>query len=357
MRPNCGILAALLLGVMSAPASAQGRTITGSVRDSLTGAPIAGARIGLLGGTMAVSPNAAGQFELPGVPAGEVTLQVRAVGYRRQDVRVPAGVSTVEVALGRDVFKIEEIVVTGQATGVERRNLANAVATVSAEDIGAVPQMTASLEQVLQGKVAGVDIQSNGGAPGGGLQVRLRGVTSVNADAQPLYVVDGVVMSDVAIPSNQNAVTAAAGGSNPALTQDAQVNRIADLNPEDIESIEVLKGPSAAAIYGGRASNGVVIITTRRGTAVGGATQFAVQQSLGVGMLANTLGTRQFTAETAEATYGANGLALFNAANGQTFDYEDELYGNTSFLRSTQLSATGGNERTQFYASGHVKDD
>src|SRR5688500_4213459 len=155
MRLNCGILAALLLGVMSAPASAQGRTITGSVRDSLTGAPIAGARIGLLGGTMAVSPNAAGQFELPGVPAGEVTLQVRAVGYRRQDVRVPAGVSTVEVALGRDVFKIEEIVVTGQATGVERRNLANAVANATAEDIGAVPQMTASLEQVLRGKWRG----------------------------------------------------------------------------------------------------------------------------------------------------------------------------------------------------------
>src|SRR5262249_59260259 len=99
----------------------------------------------------------------------------------------------------------------------------------------------------------------------GGAQVRLRGVTSTNATAEPLYIVDGVIMSDVAIASNANAITGAAGGSNPALTQDGQVNRIADLNPAEIESIEILKGASAAAIYGGRASNGGVVIHTKRG--------------------------------------------------------------------------------------------
>ena len=358
MRLKCGILAALLLVLVSAPASAQGRTITGSVRDSLTGAPIAGARIGVLGGTTAVSPNASGQFELSGVPAGDVTLQIRAVGYRRQDVRVPAGVSTVDVSLGRDVFKIEEIVVTGQATGVERRNLANAVATVSAEDIGAVPQMTASLEQVLQGKVSGVDIQSNGGAPGGGLQVRLRGVTSVNADAQPLYVVDGVVMSDVAIPSNQNAVTAAAGGSNPALTQDAQVNRIADLNPADIESIEILKGASAAAIYGGRASNGVVIITTKRGRT--GATRGSLSQAFGVFSLSNKVGSRRFAnAADVDAAYRPG----VGAANGCTasscpyFDHEEELAGRTKLSSQSHATLSGGSGNTRYMASGTVQND
>src|SRR5207247_4698849 len=95
-------------------------------------------------------------------------------------------------------------------------------------------------------------------------QVRLRGVTSINATAEPLYVVDGVIVSDVAIPSNQNAVTNAAGGSNPSLNQDAQVNRIADLNPNDIESIEVLRGASAAALYGQKASNGVVVRSEER---------------------------------------------------------------------------------------------
>src|SRR2546430_7137795 len=97
------------------------------------------------------------------------------------------------------------------------------------------------------------------------MQMRMRGVTSITGSSEPLYVVDGVVVSNVAIPSNQNAVTKSTQGSNPSLTQDNQVNRIADLNPNDIENIEVLKGASASAIYGSRASNGVVIITTRRG--------------------------------------------------------------------------------------------
>jgi len=357
MRLNRGILAALLLGVIAVPAFGQGRTITGRVRDSLTGAPLAGARIGVLGSTTAVSPNASGQFELS-VPAGDVTLSVRAVGYRRQEIRVPAGTSTVDVALARDVFKIEEIVVTGQATGVERRNLANAVATVGAEDLAAVPQVTQSLEQVLQGKVAGVDIQSNGGNPGGGLQVRLRGVTSVNADAQPLYVVDGVVMSDVAIPSNQNAVTAAAGGSNPALTQDNQVNRIADLNPADIESIEILKGASAAAIYGGRASNGVVIITTKRGRP--GATRGSFSVGFGAFGLSNKVGSRRFqNIADVDAAFRPG----VGAANGCTttscpyFDHEEELAGRTKLSSQTSMSISGGTENTRYMASGQVQND
>src|SRR6267154_1062993 len=153
---------------------------------------------------------------------------------------------------------------TGQATTVDRRNLANAVATVSGEEVSRVSAQT--VEQALQGKVVGASIQANSGAPGGGMQMRLRGVTSINGSSEPLYVVDGVVVSNVAIPSNQNAVTRSTQGSNPSLTQDNQVNRIADLNPNDIENIEVLKGASASAIYGSRASNGVVIITTRRGS-------------------------------------------------------------------------------------------
>ena len=241
MRLKCGILAALLLGLSAVPALGQGRTITGRVRDSLTGAPLQGARIGLLGGTTAVSPNASGQFELPNLPAGDVTLSVRAVGYRRQEIRVPAATSSIDVALARDVFRIEEIVITGQATGVARRNLPNAVGSVGAEELNAHP--TASLEQQLQGKVAGADIQTNSGAPGGGVQVRLRGVTSINATAEPLWIVDGVIVSDISIASNANAITGAAGGSNPALTQDGLVNRISDLNPSEIESIEILKGP------------------------------------------------------------------------------------------------------------------
>lgn len=358
MRFKCGVLAAILLGFGTGPLFAQGRTISGRVRDSVTGGPIEGARIGVVGGRTAVSSNASGQFTLADAPAGDVMLLIRAVGFRRHDIRVGSGNSTLDVALSRDVFKMEEIVVTGQATGVERRNLANAVATVGAEDISAVPQVTQSIEQVLQGKVAGVDIQSNGGNPGGGLQVRLRGVTSVNADAQPLYVVDGVVMSDVAIPSNQNAVTAAAGGSNPALTQDGQVNRIADLNPADIESIEILKGASAAAIYGGRASNGVVIITTRRGRP--GATRGTFRVGFGTFSLSNKVGSRRFkNAADVDAAFrpgvgAANGCS---ATSCPYFDHEQELAGRTKLSNQTSVSFSGGSDNTRYMASGTVQND
>lgn len=358
MQLKSGILAALLLGLAVGPISAQGRTITGRVTDSISGGPVEGARIGVLGGVTAVGATGTGQFSLPNVPAGDVTLLVRAVGYRRREVRVSAGATTVDVALGRDVFKIEEIVVTGQATAVERRNLPNAVATVGADDIGAVPQTTASIEQVLQGKVAGVDIQSNSGAPGGGLQVRLRGVTSVNADAQPLYIVDGVIMADVAIPSNQNAVTAAAGGSNPALTQDGQVNRIADLNPGDIETIEILKGASAAAIYGGRASNGVVIITTRRG--VPGATRVSVSQRFGTFMQSKKIGARRYSnIADVDSTFRAG----VGAANGCTatscpyFDHEEQLAGRKKLSSQSAVTISGGTDNTRFLVSGLVQND
>lgn len=261
MQPYRYLFACLaFVCLVTAGVDAQTRTLTGTLRDSLSGAPLTVGSVTLRGSALGGNVRANGQFTIASAPAGPVTLIARSLGYKRREVDVPAGATNVTIGLERDVLRIDQVVITGQATSIERRSAPNAVATVDAAELSVVP--TVSVEQQLVGKVAGADIQQNSGAPGGGVQVRLRGVTSVNASAQPLYVVDGTIMSDIAIPSNQNAVTAAAGGSNPALTQDAQVNRIADLNPNDIESIEILKGASASAIYGGRASNGVVIITT-----------------------------------------------------------------------------------------------
>jgi TonB-linked SusC/RagA family outer membrane protein len=302
--------------------------------------------------TAVTRPN--GTFVIPNAPSGSVTLLFRGIGFRGKEVLVGAGESMVEVALGRDVFRLEEVVVTGQATGVLRRNLANAVATVTASDLGSVP--TASVEQQLQGKVAGADIQTNSGAPGGGVQVRLRGITSFNANAEPLYVVDGVVVSDAAIPSNQNEVTAAAGGSNPSLTQDAQVNRIADLDPNDIATIEILKGASASAIYGGRASNGVVIITTRRGQV--GAPRINFTQRFGFFELSNHFGSRHFqTVAELEAAYGVGAAAAANWTPGTFVDLEEELAGRRDLSTETNASISGGTENTRYYAAGAVKND
>ena len=159
--------------------------------------------------------------------------------------------------------RLDEVVVTGLATSVKRRNLANSVATISSKQLnGVAPAQT--FDAALNGKIPGAYINANSGAPGGGISVKLRGVTSVFGNTQPLYVLDGVYLDNTATSGGLNAVTAAAAGGN-ASTQDNPSSRIADLRAEDIENIEILKGASAAAIYGARAAAGVVIITTKRG--------------------------------------------------------------------------------------------
>jgi len=352
MRMKCSLLAMLLLAMAPEIALSQTRTVSGTVVDSLTREPIVGARISVRGMALGTQTGANGLFALSDVPQDEVTLVVRRIGYRPIEVRARRDIASINGALSRDLFRLGEVVVTGQVTGIERRNLANAIATVNAEDVGRVPAQ--SIEHALQGKIIGANIQTNSGAPGGGVQMQLRGVTSINAASEPLYVVDGIVVSNVAIPSNQNAVTRAASGSNPALTQDAQVNRIADLNPQDIETIEVLKGASASAIYGSKASNGVVIITTRRGRM--GASQMNLTQRLGFSELSNSLGSRTFaTSADAVAAFGASAANYFTP--GITYDQEKLLAGKTPLAVETLFDLAGGDQNTRYFVSGVWKDE
>lgn len=352
-RRVLALVGALWIGVGTSAAFAQVRVVSGRVTDAVTGAPVASGQV-IVRGTQTSAPlREDGTFSI-GIQLSDVTILVRSVGYKSAEVRIPAGQPspTVSLALQKDVLQLEEIVVTGQATRVERRNLAHAVATVDAEDISKVTM--ASIEHGLQGKIAGADIQTNSGAPGGGAQFRLRGVTSINGQSEPLYVVDGVIISNVAIPSNQNAVTIAAGGSNPSLTQDAQVNRAADLNPNDVESIEVLKGASASAIYGSKASNGVIVITTRRGRL--GAPRVELSQRFGYSDLSNKIGARQF--ETlAEATAAWGPAAATYYTQGVSYDHEEQLASRNDLSYETALSVAGGSEATRYFASGLWKND
>jgi TonB-linked SusC/RagA family outer membrane protein len=360
MQSRWCLIVPLLLAVLAGTAGAQGRTVTGTVTDSSTGANLAGVTVSVQGGLQSAQTRDNGGFVLA-VPDQDVTLVFRLIGYKRGEIRLGAGeTGPVTISLNRDPFKLEEVVVTGQSTGQERRLLANAVATVNSDDIDQTP--TPSLEQQLQGKVAGADIQTNSGAPGGGVQVRMRGVTSINAPAEPLYIVDGVIMSDVAIPSNQNAVTGASQGSNPTVNQDAQVNRIADLNPADIERVEVLKGASASSIYGVRASNGVVIITTKKGKA--GRPQVNLSQRFGFFSLSNTIGERRFAnAAEVDAAFPVtsgppkSSLTTCDATSCPFFDHEQELAGNKPLSFETSGNVSGGDDNTRYFASGTIKHD
>ncbi|HXH63819.1 MAG TPA: TonB-dependent receptor plug domain-containing protein, partial [Gemmatimonadales bacterium] len=280
---------ALLVPLAVAPgARAQTRIVTGHVTSAVTKDPLSHVSIEVLGTVVHAVTNDSGQFSIA-ASDGAATLLVRIIGYKRKLVPVAAGVSFVEVALEQDVFNLEAVVVTGLATGVEQRNLPNAVTTIRSDRLVGAP--TSTLEGALQGKVPGALIQMNSGAPGGGGQIDLRGVTTINARIDPLIVVDGVVISDAAIPGGLNAVTDAAGGGNSS-NQDNPVNRIADLNPADIAQIEVLKGASAAAIYGSQAANGVIVVTTKRGEA--GKPRFSMTQRFGGFRDSKTLGSRVF---------------------------------------------------------------
>src|SRR5439155_1679524 len=221
-----------------------------------------------------------GEFRIV-VPTSSLTLGARAIGYKRGQVRVTSDQSSVEIALERDILRLEAVLVTGEATGVESKNAAVAVRNLTAEQLSTVPAQSA--EQALQGKVPGALINMNSGAPGGGGQIQIRGVTTILGNGQPLFVVDGVVISNDQIASGANTITNAAFSStraNISSNQDNATNRLADLVMGDIESVQVLEGAAASAsIYGSRATNGVVIIKTKRGRV--GEAQFHVTQRLG----------------------------------------------------------------------------
>lgn len=352
-RTPPAVLSLLALALISTSATAQ-RRITGRVTEQGTNAPLPAAIVTVVGTPIGALSNEQGLFILR-APEGPVTLLVRRIGYKRETVSLAAADSDATVTLQRDVLQLETEVITGAVTSVSRRNAANDVATISADQISAV--QAPSIENALAGKIAGAQVIANSGAPGGGNQVRLRGVTSVFGSADPLYVVDGVIVSNETIQPGANALTGANRNTSNATNQDNGVNRIADLNPNDIETIEVLKGASASAIYGSKASNGVIIITTKqgRGSSAEGA-GINIVQRLGTRQLSGKFGLRRFTIDEAR-TYGAGfGLspadvdANFNKCGGFC-DHEEELFGENPLSYETSISARGGVQGLNYFAS------
>ncbi len=286
-RPLAGAVLVAALGFASL-AHAQELRITGRVVDAAEHTPITSAVVLVTGTTVGANTSDSGTFGIR-VPANAKTLTVRRIGYLAQTIPITAGQTSYTVTLQRDVLRLEAEVVTGVATTVSTQNAANAVSVVSAQSVNEVPAPT--IENAIQGQIPGAVIaQNNGGAPGGGMQVQIRGITSINANASPLYVVDGVMVNNETINSGLDALTLGAGIQPSA--EDNTPNRVADLNPNDIESIQVLKGASASAIYGAKASSGVVIITTKKGSA--GKPQWNISQKVGHFTTANALNLRSF---------------------------------------------------------------
>ncbi len=324
----------------------QARTITGTVVDSMSRERLSAGQVIVVGTRAGGLIRTDGSFTVT-VPSRAVTLQIRSIGHKPRTIEIPSNVHTVSVALERDNFQLQEVVVTGQATGIEKKNVATSVATVSSVELAAVP--VASIESDLEGKVTGAHISENSGAPGGGSIVRMRGVTSIIGAFQPLYVVDGVIVSDVQLATGTNALVQANGNTLAPQNdnQDNGANRIADLNPYDIENVEVLKGAAASAIYGSKASNGVILITTKHGQA--GGTQFNLTQRYGESRLSHKYGHRCFSSAAEAAS--VFGDAALTSWTPHCYDYEQQLYGTPAASYETSGGMRGGSETTRYFAS------
>jgi TonB-linked SusC/RagA family outer membrane protein len=313
-----------------AMALAQG-SIHGRVTDATTGTPLSAAQISVVGTRLGGLTDESGSYTITGVPSGPHSVLVRRIGYGPTTRQIDVGASataTLDVALSPASTSLERVVVTGTATPTQVRALGTSVASVGPAEIA--QSRAQSVDQALQGKVAGAQITQNSGAPGGGgISVRLRGTSSLISGSEPLYIVDGVI-----IDNSSDQLVDLGARSNVQ-------NRLADIAPEDIERVEIIRGAAAAALYGSRANNGVVQIFTKHGRAGSNRTSF--QTRVGTEQLAKKLAFNMSPVD-------ASGKPV------QRYDYQNDIFrtGNNS---ETYLSFDGGNQATQYYVGGSYTNE
>ncbi len=351
---NSLLLFAFLM--LSSVAMAQ-FTVSGNITDG-NGEPLIGVSILVKGTTSGAVTDFNGDYSID-IAGSSATLIISYTGFKTVEENVSASTGTLNLTMEDDIANLDEVVVTGLASGVKRSNSGNAITSIEGDALSdqTSPQ---TLDNALYGKIPGVQMTANGGAPGGGINVQLRGVSTLGAgSSQPLYIIDGVYMDNSAQRNFRSFVNSAGGGSSSA-NQDNVASRISDINPDEIEKIEILKGPSAAAIYGTRANAGVIIITTKKGAA--GQSKVSFSQDLGFAKGQNFIGFDDWDEAKVRNFYGSGAepeLAALRAAQaeGRVTDWEEFFYGETPLLSNTTLSASGGNQKTQFFASGNYQTE
>ena len=324
----------LVLAIVS-PFALAAQQVTGTVSGRVTDASVGrglpdvavlvtGSRLGTLTG-----PN--GDYTISGVPVGARTLTIRRIGYQPTTETVtvvPGATATADVALHVSAVNLSEVVVTGTGTATEKRKVGTNIATIDSSLISRAQATT--VDQAMQGKIPGAQITQNSGSPGGGgISVRLRGVNSFISGSDPLYIVDGVIVD------NESGQLADLGGrSNPQ-------NRLADLNPDDIEHIEIIRGAAAAALYGSRANNGVVQIFTKRGTS--GKPRFTSTTRWGTSQLRQQQPFNFYP-------FDVNGLPITR------FNYQDDIFHRAPSWEQ-DVTVEGGNDQTRYFMSGNFANE
>ncbi len=283
---------------------------------------------------------------------GTYTLVFSGIGFRSKEENVQVGGATsysVNVTLTEDALNLDEVVVTGVSAGTTRKQLGSYVSTVKSDQL--TKGATGNVLAALQGKTAGAQIIQNSGDPGGGISVRLRGISSVNSSSEPLYIVDGVIVNN-----GTTRVTNTSGNyDGQAFVGTIGQNRMADINPSDIERIEVLNGAAAAAIYGSRANAGVVQIFTKRGSA--GASVVSFSTNLLVNSLRKSVPVNQSPTKFGGPTDGVGAQtqdiltpALTNTTQVTRYDYNDYIF-RTGIGTDNNVSVAGGKDKTKYYTS------
>jgi len=343
------ILAVLLAFAFEANAQ-QRITITGEVTNSENGESLPGVTILLKGSTIGTTTNADGEYSI-NIPNREGTLVFSFVGFESQEVKIE-GRRTINIELKPDLAKLDDVVVVGYGSK-SRRKVTSSISTVNEEQIQTANLRT--IENALQGAAAGVQVTNIGGLIGSPVNVRVRGTGSITGDSQPLYVVDGI---PITVGDGDVGLGIGGSGTNP----------LKNINPQDIESIEVLKDASASAIYGSRGANGVVLISTKSGKA--GQTEVNFSYSAGFTDDTETfdmMNGQQFGQIWNDAAANLFGLPLdtefgnlggFGIPEGDdvpTTDWQDVVT-RTGFVQQASFSVSGGDQKTQFRVSGSVDD-
>jgi TonB-dependent starch-binding outer membrane protein SusC len=340
------LLGLIPLAAIVHQANAQSRSVSGRVTDRATGEGIPGVTIVVPGTTVGVSTNADGTFALD-LPAGAKTIKVSSVGYTSVELSI-GNETKFNIGLATDTKMTSEVVVTGYGGSQDIKDITGSVGKLDQSKLTSQPVQSA--DQALAGRIAGVQITNTSGTLGDAVAVRIRGINSINGSSQPLFVIDGVPMTEF--------------GNMNVLTAGLRYNPLADINPNDIESMTVLKDASAAAIYGSRATNGVVLITTKKGKS--GTAKLSVNASVGfmeATRLPDLLNATEFRDITNEKYFNGRQSTTPIAINGDldgngvedNTDWLKEVF-RKGKMQDYQIAMSSGNDKGSYYASVGYSD-
>jgi len=337
-RITQAFLGATVLIALSSVAAAQG-TVTGTVVGEDTGQPLQNVQLVVVGTSLGALSGADGSFTIQNVPVGTQEIEARRLGYRRATVSVVVQSATearIDLRLAQSAIELDQVVVTGTPGGTRRRAIGNAVATVNAAEVLERSGAT-DVSGLINGRAPGVIMTPGTGRVGSGPSINIRGRSTISLSQEPLIYIDGVrVNNDVA--------------TGPGVAGFGAISRLNDINPEDIESIEIIKGPAAATLYGTEAANGVIQIITKRGAA-GGAPQFYATVRQGTSWFPNV----EERIRTNYAIHPVTGeLLSFNAVRYEAERGRDLF--DRGHVQGYNVGVQGGSEAIRYYVSSAYDD-